>query len=289
MEALRIENLTKKIGKRTILGGINLTVNAGEIVGLVGENGAGKSSLLKCICGLWRANSGNIRIFGKSLTCNAYDDIGALIEYPSLFGGLTLEENIALFGAYCRNGYREIAKKLLALFGLEEFRHKKVKTFSSGMKQKSCLLIVLMKQPKFLVLDEPTATLDPRVSLEIRNLIEHYQHEFGATVLISSHNLTEIETLCGRVFMIRNGTISAEYDLTASPRRLYKMKFADTQKAFAARSVFSGYLVKQTAESLYCKMTGSELARLIKESDVDISDLTVCSLLEEKFISEEQP
>lgn len=288
MEVLRIDNITKKIGKRTILGGIDFTVNAGEIVGLVGENGAGKSSLLKCICGLWRPDTGNVKIFGKSFFYGAYDDLGALIEYPALFGGLTLEENISLFGAYCRNGYRENAERLLTLFGLEEFRHKKIKTFSSGMKQKSCLLIVLMKEPKLLLLDEPTATLDPKVALEIRNLIEYYHREFGTTVLISSHNLTEIETLCGRVLMIKNGMISAEYDLSTSPKRLYKIKFANSSKATAARSVFSPCLVKQTAEYLYCKATGSELFDLIKTGDAEISDLTVCSFLEENFISEEK-
>ena len=87
MEALRIDNITKKIGKRTILGGIDFSVKAGEIVGLVGENGAGKSSLLKCICGLWRPDAGDVRIFGENFSYNAYDDIGALIEYRRFSAG----------------------------------------------------------------------------------------------------------------------------------------------------------------------------------------------------------
>ncbi len=286
MNALKICNLSKKIGKRRILEDLSLTVKSGEIVGVVGENGAGKSSLLKCISGLWRCDSGSVEVFGKDIVSDyrsCLSHIGAVVEYPSLFGEYTLAENVEFFGAYYKKDcYRE-AENLIKLLHLEKLKNRKIKTFSSGMKQKAVLLTVLMKKPEILLLDEPTAMLDPKVSEEVRNLIYSLNKDYGTTVLISSHNLTEIENLCKLAVILKKGRIVTEKDLSDSPERIYRLKLLNGLEAERISKLIKSEKVRADGEYLYLYGTTAFLKEVIVKYNVGFSDMTVSSSLQQSF------
>ncbi len=286
MNALKICNLSKKIGRCRILEDLSLTVKSGEIVGVVGENGAGKSSLLKCISGLWRVNLGSVEVFGKDIVSD-YNDclsrMGTMVEYPALFGEYTLAENIEFFSAYYKKDCNLEAENLIKLLHIEELKNRKIKTFSSGMKQKAVLLIVLMKKPEILLLDEPTAMLDPKVSAEVRNLIRSWHKEYGTTVLISSHNLTEIENLCRRAVIIKNGRIVGEKDLSDRPKRVYKLKLFSAKEAERISRLINSEKAWADGEYLCLYATSDFLKEVILNYNLEFSDMTVSSGLEQSF------
>lgn len=225
MNSIETLNLSKKIGKKNILTDISFSIKSGETIGLIGRNGAGKTSILKCIAGLWNYKSGVIKINGKIAKKENFSKISALIEYPSLYSNLTLNENIEYFGILSNCEYRQKSIELLKLLDLTKSADRKIQTFSSGMKQKACLVIALMTKPEILLLDEPTSMLDPISSTEILKFIKNLKNE-KLTIFISSHNLNELEGLCDRVIIIDNGRILRTIDLKEQKKK-YLLEFTD--------------------------------------------------------------
>ena len=207
MKVLEVSNISKRIGKKQILDDVSFFLCANEVVGLVGCNGVGKTTLLKVILGLQKSNSGNIRINGYSIkdNCNrALERVGAIIEYCDLYSYLTARENMELVGKYYKNVNNERIDELIKLVGLEDSIDMKVKKYSLGMKQRLGIAISLINNPNLLILDEPTNGLDPEGIISLRKILRRLK---DVTVLISSHNLSELDNLCNRVLFMKDWKI----------------------------------------------------------------------------------
>ncbi|PAV28291.1 bacitracin ABC transporter ATP-binding protein [Virgibacillus profundi] len=207
---LQTKNLTKKYKHDFALNNINLTLKKGEIYGFIGQNGAGKSTMLRIATGLAFASSGSIELFGntsKKYLTQAQKRIGAIIENPALFPNMTAYENLEVHRLQKGIPGKDCIKNTLELVGLLNTGKKKAKNFSLGMKQRLGLAIALLSDPEFLILDEPTNGLDPMGIVELRVLIKKLNREKGLTVLISSHILSELHQLATSYGIIHKGKL----------------------------------------------------------------------------------
>ena len=217
--AVAVEGLTKvfpvpfRRKSITAVRDLNLRVEAGEVYGLLGPNGSGKSTTLKIILGLASPTRGRTKIFGRdSSLVESRAAVGFLPENPYFYKFLTGEETLRFFGKLCRvNGSRlkSRVRDLLELVGLTNARDQRLSTYSKGMLQRIGLAQALINEPKLVVLDEPTAGVDPAGSRDIRNLIVDLKQR-GITVLLSSHLLTQVQEVCDRVGILARGALVSE-------------------------------------------------------------------------------
>ena len=218
-EAVAVEGLTKvfpvPFRRKAIVAvrDLNLRVGPGEVYGLLGPNGSGKSTTLKIILGLVSPTHGRTKIFGRdSSLVESREAVGFLPENPYFYRFLTGEETLRFFGKLCRlNGSRlnDRVRELLELVGLTNARDQRLSTYSKGMLQRIGLAQALVNEPKLLVLDEPTAGVDPAGSRAIRNIIADLRQR-GITVLLSSHLLTQVQEICDRVGILARGVLVRE-------------------------------------------------------------------------------
>ncbi len=206
MKILEIENVSKKIKKRTIIDHISFSIDENEIVGLVGPNGAGKSTLMKCITGLYHMSSGTVKICEYDLNENpasALKNVGMSIEYPSLYPELSGHEHFKLIANWKKLDKNRI-KEMEVFSGLKNDLNREVKNYSMGMKQRIVLALAMMSNPKLLIIDEPTNGLDPQAIFDLRNQLLNIKNE-GTSILLSSHQLNELDKLADRVVFIKKG------------------------------------------------------------------------------------
>lgn len=203
-------NLTKEYGKVRCVDSVNMQVSSGAIYGFLGPNGAGKSTTLKMILGLARPTAGDITLFGTPVNeknrIKLLKQTGSLIESPSYYGHLTGEENLQIIQTLKDCSAKDI-DKVLNIVRLDEARKKQVNHYSLGMKQRLGLAAALLGFPKLLILDEPTNGLDPAGIQEMRELICTLPSEYGITVIVSSHLLSEIDQMADHVGIIRKGEL----------------------------------------------------------------------------------
>ena len=213
---LEIKNVSKKISKRQILKDISLEVKEGEIFGFVGPNGAGKTTLIKVMLGLYKIDSGNVKIAGYDIKKDfekAMEEIGAIIENPEMYGYLSGKDNLKLYARMDPNNDYEYQKEVIESVKLGSRINNKVRTYSLGMRQRLGIAQALISKPKLLVLDEPTNGLDPLGIKELRDLLKKISKEKNIAVFISSHILSEIELMCDRIAIIDNGKILEVKDM----------------------------------------------------------------------------
>ena len=209
--AIEIKNLTKIYGEKQALAGLNMTVPVGSIYGFIGENGSGKSTTEKIICGLIHSTNGQIKLFGKdSFDTDIRAKIGVLIESPGCFPGLTVWNNLMIQAANLNieNAEDEV-RKILKLVRMEGAASNKFKNCSLGMKQRIGIAMALMGNPKLLVLDEPINGLDADGMRIMREILADVTKN-GCTVLVSSHILGELEKVATHYGIIRNGKMIKE-------------------------------------------------------------------------------
>lgn len=209
---IQTHNLTKKYGSFTALENANMTVYQGDIYGLIGRNGAGKTTAMKILTGLTDQTSGDYEIFGKKSKEAApiRNRVGCLIENPAFFENMTAYQNLRY---YCyQKGIADIRKidEVLSFVGLEEAKGKKFKTFSLGMKQRLGIAFAILDNPDLVVLDEPINGLDPIGIAELRDTFHMLSRERGMTLMISSHILSELYALANRFLIIDNGRVLKE-------------------------------------------------------------------------------
>ncbi|MHC6180121.1 ABC transporter ATP-binding protein [Clostridium sp. JNZ X4-2] len=207
-EVLLLDNVTKTIRGKGIIKGISFSMKEGEIMGFLGPNGAGKSTTLRMIVGLSRPTSGNIEICGCSIVKNyvrAMSNVGCIIEGPDLYNYMSGMDNLKMLASMSKNVGKGDIINSIKLAGLENRIGDKVSTYSLGMKQRLGIAQALMHNPKLLILDEPTNGLDPSGISQLRNLIRKIAEEQNISVLISSHLISEIELMCDKVTIIKNG------------------------------------------------------------------------------------
>ena len=283
---IEIRNLSKKIGKKQILKDVSFSVDKGETVGLLGRNGAGKTSILKCITGLWLYDGGDIFVCGKNVKkSDNRSEIAALIGYPSLFPNMTLQENIDYFGILSLKEYNARAKELTDILNLSDVINKKVGTFSSGMKQKACLLVALMQNPEILILDEPTSMLDPISGFEIREFIKNIK-KLGISILISSHNIAELEGLCERAVVVDNGQITRFIDIKKA-NKSFLLEFANPDEMKKALTEAQDFGIVINDESS-CVLLGDAtvLKEFIFKTNPELRDIKNVNVLENAYVNE---
>jgi len=209
MEIVSVESLTKKYGKKVALNNVSLKVFKGEIVGLLGPNGAGKTTLIKCLTGLLRPNGGNIKLFGYDLDKNygvVVKNVGLLLDFE-MYNYLTAYENLRLLMIAHGIFNKEKIKEVLQFLDLWEVKDKSITTFSFGMKQRLRLAQALLSDPQLLILDEPTIGLDPVGIKDLKDKLVHLSKNKGVTVFFSSHQLPDVEEICDRVILLKEGVI----------------------------------------------------------------------------------
>lgn len=217
--AVAVENLTKvfrgQLGRKAFVAvrDLSFTVQPGEVYGLIGPNGSGKSTTMKVVLGLLAPNAGKTSIFGRnSAKVDSRQDVGFLPENPYFYKHLTGMETLLFYGRLCGlsgESLRARAKEMLALTGLENAADRRVGGYSKGMLQRIGLAQALIHEPRLLVLDEPTAGVDPAGSRKIRDLIIEFKNR-GITVLVTSHLLEQLQEVCDRVGIMANGLMVSE-------------------------------------------------------------------------------
>ncbi|MBU3160678.1 ABC transporter ATP-binding protein [Clostridium frigoris] len=209
-EVLKIDNLKKTIGKRTIVSDICFELKKGEIFGFLGPNGAGKSTTIKMIVGLSKITEGSIYVGGCSVKDDfkgAMRNIGCIVENPDMYKYMSGMDNLKIFAKIYEGVDQTRINEVVKIVDLERAIKDKVKTYSLGMKQRLGIAQALLHSPKLLILDEPTNGLDPAGIKAMRVLLRKLASETGLTVLVSSHILGEMQQMCDRVGIINKGKI----------------------------------------------------------------------------------
>lgn len=207
-DVVNIKDLTMRFGKKTVLSDVNISIKSGEVYGIVGNNGVGKTTLLKLVCGLLKPVKG-------SITFGTGDEkppvIGTLIESPGLYGDMSAYANIKAKSLCMGLKYtKKDIQELLETVGLGDVGKKSVRAFSMGMKQRLAIALALVGEPELLILDEPINGLDPQGINEIRNLVLKVHEKYDVSIMISSHILGELAKVVTRFCVIDKGRIIKE-------------------------------------------------------------------------------
>ena len=211
--SIEIKNLNKRYNNIEAVKNINFTINKGSIVGLLGPNGCGKTTTIGLMLGLIKPSSGCVFINGQNIEnenirTKILEKVNFISPYVELPKKLTVEENLKVYGKlYGVNNLQDKIEDLMKQLNLLEFKKRKTGELSSGQKNRVSLAKALINDPEILLLDEPTASLDPDVSDYIRTYIEDFASKKGTTILLASHNMNEVERLCNEVMMMKNGKI----------------------------------------------------------------------------------
>ena len=209
--AIEINKLTKKYKDILAVNNLNFKINKGEIIGLLGPNGSGKSTTIGMMLGLIKPTSGNVLIDGQDIENNRtelLERMNFISPYIELPKKLTIEENLEVYGRMY--GVKNLKNKifdLMSKLNLNSFKKRKTGELSSGQKNRVSLAKALINEPDILLLDEPTASLDPDVGDYVRSFIEEFASKKNTTILLASHNMAEVGRLCSKVMMMKNGAI----------------------------------------------------------------------------------
>jgi len=208
---IEVNNLSKQFKNTLAVKNINFKINKGHIIGLLGPNGCGKSTTIGMMLGLIKPTSGNVIINGLNIENNRttlLEKMNFISPYIELPKKLTVEENLKVYGKlYGVEDLKEKIYELMEKLNLIDFKKRKTGELSSGQKNRVSLAKALINDPEILLLDEPTASLDPDVGDNIRSFIEDFAYNKGTTILLASHNMNEVERLCREVMMMKNGEI----------------------------------------------------------------------------------
>ncbi|MEE1156242.1 MAG: ABC transporter ATP-binding protein [Methanobrevibacter sp.] len=222
---IETRNLSKIYSKDTVVNSVDMHVEKGKIYGLLGKNGAGKTTTMCMLLNLISPSSGEILLFGKNpgkYSTEVYSKIGSIIETPGFYENLTAYENLKVLAKLRGNYNPQNINLVLEMVNLENAKSKKFKDFSLGMKQRLGIAAAIMHTPELLILDEPINGLDPIGIKEIRTLLKRLTHEFGITILISSHILSEIENIADIIGFMDEGVLIEEISKEDLFKRLDK-------------------------------------------------------------------
>ena len=215
-KVLEVKNLNKKFGNRQILNDVSFSLEKGDILAFIGPNGSGKTTTIKLILGLQSIDSGTVVLNGHDIEktfVKAIEKVGAIVENPDTYMYLTGWQNLLLTASLYKNISKDKIIDIVKLVGLEQRINDKVSKYSLGMRQRLGIARSLINDPSILILDEPTNGLDPEGIKELRDLLKELA-EKGMAILISSHNLAELESFCNKVLIIENGRVIEESKIT---------------------------------------------------------------------------
>ncbi len=251
---IELTNVTKQYDNTTVVEPLNLQINAGEIVGIIGHNGAGKSTTMKMMAGLVEPTAGEVRVMGRDIHregVKVKGQIGYLAEESPLYETMTAHQYLLFFSELYRMPRQKAQERISQLLGSLDLDDKNKLTgqFSKGMKRKTAIARALLHDPTLLILDEPNSGLDPLTSFFIINYLRTLKRE-GKTIVLSAHNLFHVETICDRVAIIKNGKMLVFDTMDAIRSRLgkreYQVAFHTEQKL--DYEVVNGHYIFRTGE-----------------------------------------
>lgn len=213
---LQTNHLSKTIGGKELVKNVTIHVKKGEIYGFLGPNGAGKTSVMKMVTNLWKPTEGTVELFGETLTPTSYEVLkrmGSIIEFPTFYDHLSGMENLRLHCEYMGYYQPGSIENTLEMLNLSDTADKSVKNYSLGMKQRLGIARAIICRPEFLILDEPTNGLDPAGMKQMRDIFKMLCTEYGITIMISSHILSEIENIADTIGIISHGQLMDEISM----------------------------------------------------------------------------
>lgn len=265
------DSLTKKYGKKDVVKDLDLRVPGGSIYGFLGPNGAGKSTTMKMILGLIKPSKGKITVLGKEVNeknrLSVLRNTGSLIESPSYYGHLSGAENLEIICTLKNVPPSEI-QRVLKIVRMEKQKDKKVSQYSLGMKQRLGLAAALLGNPKILLLDEPTNGLDPAGIQEMRELICSLPNQYGMTVLVSSHLLSEIDQMATHVGIINQGELIFQDSLSALHKHSHSRLILKTDNDTEALSFLLNFGFSASFEGKNLCLKETDNAAVIKAVNI---------------------
>ncbi|WP_308633864.1 ABC transporter ATP-binding protein [Paenibacillus silvisoli] len=292
---LSLRNLTKTIGRRNIVDNLTFDIPAGEVFGFLGPNGAGKTTTIRMIVGLISMTKGEAIIKGVSVRSHfelAMTHVGAIVENPEMYKFLTGYQNLVHFARRHNGVTKARIDEVVAMLGLQNRIHEKVKRYSLGMRQRLGVAQAILHRPSLLILDEPTNGLDPAGIRELRDYLRKLTKEEGISVIVSSHLLSEMELMCDRVAIIQSGKLVDIRSLQETRDTAQSKIIIETGDMHAAQhllaSAFDPTLLSMSNGQLELAAEKSvipHITKLLVSADIDVLGIhAVQKSLEEQFL-----
>ena len=292
--AMQLTNVSKRIGKKEIIKDLSFSINRGEVFGFIGPNDAGKTTTIRMMVGLMKITEGDIHILGKSIKSDfkqAIREVGAIVENPELYPFLTGAQNLKQYARMIPGVTQKDIDEAVRLVGMEKALNEKVGRYSLGMRQRIGIAQAILHKPSILILDEPTNGLDPAGIREIRQYIRKLAAEKNVAVIISSHLLSEIELMCDRIGIIKNGELVATQDVrentSSTTQTLLQVEMEATPLDKALEIINEKTTAAQTNNKITFEIEKEHIPALISnlvEQNILIYEVSVTkSTLEDKF------
>ena len=266
---LECKNLSKNIGKKQILKNVELEISEGDILGFIGPNGAGKTTTIKLILGLQKITSGYVKINGYDIKENfekAIEKVGTIVENPDLYMYMSGYKNLKLIANLYKDVDQKRVEEVIKITGLENRINDKVSKYSLGMRQRLGIAQALLHKPNLLILDEPTNGLDPEGIKQLRVLLKKLAKKEKMGILISSHNLAELESFCTKVAIIQNGEMvensSIEDAKKVDGKTIYQIEIDNTEKI---EEVVKNELEKIDKNNINVYATKQEIPEIVEK------------------------
>ena len=266
---LECKNLSKTIGKKQILKNVELEISEGDILGFIGPNGAGKTTTIKLILGLQKITNGYVKINGYDIKENfekAIEKVGTIVENPDLYMYMSGYKNLKLIANLYKDVDQKRVEEVIKITGLENRINDKVSKYSLGMRQRLGIAQALLHKPNLLILDEPTNGLDPEGIKQLRDLLKKLAKKEKMGILISSHNLAELESFCTKVAIIQNGKMvensSIEDAKKVDGKTIYQIEIDNTEKI---EEVVKNELEKIDKNNINVYATKQEIPEIVEK------------------------
>lgn len=279
---VQTKQLTKIIDGRELVKNVNIHVKKGDVYGFLGPNGAGKTTVMKMLTNLWKPTSGEVWLFGEKLTPTSYEvlkRIGSIIEFPCFYDHMSGKDNLQLQCEYMGYYTPGCIEDALEMLGLAEASNKQVKSYSLGMKQRLGIARAILCKPELLILDEPTNGLDPAGMKQIRDLFRMLSSEYGITIIISSHMLSEVESIADTIGVINHGNMMKEISM----KEILEMNTAYIELA-AANTRKAAYVLADKLALSNFKVMDERCIR-IYDAGIDTKDISKALAMNEVEIN----
>lgn len=291
---MKIIDLHKDIGRKQIIRNLNFEIRPGEVFGFIGPNGAGKTTTIRMMVGLIGITKGDVVIKGHSIKKEyrkAISEVGAIVENPEMYPFMTGWQNLKHFARMSNGITDERIREVIQLVGLDNAIGTKVGKYSLGMRQRLGIAQALLHSPSVLILDEPTNGLDPAGIREIRRYIRRLAVEENVSVIVSSHLLSEIELMCDRIGIIKNGKLIATNDLNEesdTDTSIVNLDVNPKEEAIEVLRTMPDIEVLETADRLQIRLKKDDIPQLVTRlvhRDIEVYGVNVTqTTLEDRFL-----
>ena len=278
---LQTSHLGKMINGKELVTDVNIHVKKGEIYGFLGPNGAGKTTVMKMVTNLWKPTNGTVALFGKTLESNSYEVLkrmGSIIEFPTVYEHMSGKDNLQLHCEYMGYYNKGSVEESLEMLNLAEAANKSVGSYSLGMKQRLGIARAILCRPELVILDEPTNGLDPAGMKQIRDLFKMLCTEYGMTLMISSHLLSEIQSIADTVGVINHGKMMQEIsmkEIEETNAAYIELMVEDTKRAayvLAEKMQLNNFkIINDSKIRIYERnITTQKISKELMKNDVEI-------------------